>query len=538
MIRWKAFSVAVCLWLVLYALSQEGHHGHGGPEKLGRVVFPTSCQPAAQKHFERGVALLHSFWYEEAAKAFAAATAADSRCAMGYWGQAMSYYHPLWEPADEATLKKGWVAVEAARAAGAKTERERDYMAAIELFYKNAAPTDHRAGALAYSAAMEEVYQRYPQDREAAVFYALSLVGTALPTDKTFAHQLKAGQILERVFAEQPHHPGVAHYLIHSYDYPALAPHGLRAARAYAKIASSAPHALHMPSHIFTRLGLWEESIASNRASARAAKNYAVQVKMGATWDQELHAMDYLMYAYLQRGQYRDAKRVLEEEALIKRVEPDTLTAPYARAAIPARYALERQDWPAAAGLAVKPTRYSATQAITYFARAVGASRSGNLTAAREATETLKAISEKLAAEGQAYWADQVRIQHLAAAAWLAKAEGRNQDALRLMTDAANLEDSTEKHPVTPGPVVPAREMLGELYLESGKPADAARELAAALQSSPNRPRALFGAARAAEMQGETTAAKTFYQKFVRLLASADEPSPDVKTARAFLAKR
>lgn len=537
MLRVKVLITLFFLLLVPVAYAQEEHQHQGTAEQLGRVSFPTSCQPAGARQFERGLAMLHSFWYEEAEKAFQAATAADPGCTMGYWGQAMSHYHPLWEPPKPAELQAGWAAVEAARAANPKTQRERDYIAAIEIFYKDAAQSDHRTRALAYRAAMQKLYERYPEDREAAVFYALSLLATASPADKSFANQIQAGKILETVFAEQPQHPGVSHYLIHAYDYPALASRALPWARAYAKIAPSVPHALHMPSHIFTRLGLWEESIASNRASAQAAHEYAIRTKMNATWDQELHAMDYLEYAYLQRGQYAEAKKIVDQEEAIQRVEPDSLAAAYARAAIPARYALERRAWREAATLTAKPGRYPASEAITYLAQAIGAARSGQVAAAREAGSKLQAIHSNLVSAGQTYWAEQVRIQELAATAWLAKAEGRKEDAIRTMTEAAQVEDSTDKHPVTPGSVVPARELLGELYLELNQPAEASREFAATLKDSPNRAMALYGAARAAELQGDRAAAKRLYQTFLELQGGSNAQSAEIQSARAFVEK-
>ena len=316
------------------AFAQDG-------EKLGRVHFPISCAPAVQGDFERAVALLHSFWYEEAVKAFTAITVKDPGCAMGYWGIAMSVYYPLWAPPSPAMLQKAAAALEKTRGLTA-TPREKDYIAAIETYYRDSDKVDHRARAVAYEKAMAQLHARYPDDREAAVFYALALNATAAPTDKTYANQLKAGAILDKVYAEQPDHPGVAHYIIHSYDYPPLATRGLVAARGYAKIAPSVPHAQHMPSHIFTRLGLWQESIDSNLASANAGKAYYAQLGKDTVWDQTLHALDYVVYAYLQTGQDRQARAVLEDLSARQKSEPESFVAAYAYAAIPARVALEQ----------------------------------------------------------------------------------------------------------------------------------------------------------------------------------------------------
>src|SRR5437867_10689009 len=326
-------------------------HKHEMGENLGRVNFAVSCNAAAQQQFNRAVALLHSFWYDEAEKAFTEVTKTDPKCGMGYWGIAMSFYHPVWSPPTGAELRNGSAAVQRANIVSARTQKERDYIAAIEAFFKDTDKLDHRTRAVAYEKAMEQLYERYPDDREAAVFYALALNATAAPTDKTYANQLKAGATLEKVFAEQPHHPGVAHYIIHSYDYPPLASRGLIAARSYAKTAPSVPHAQHMPSHIFTRLGLWQESIDSNRASANAGKEYYAKQGKDTVWDQTLHALDYVVYAYLQTGQDKQARAVLEELSGMQKSEPESFVAAYAYAAIPARIALEQHRWNEAATL-------------------------------------------------------------------------------------------------------------------------------------------------------------------------------------------
>jgi hypothetical protein len=511
-------------------------------EKLGTVHFPTSCSAPAQQQFERALAMLHSFWYEEAVKTFTTVTETDSTCAMGFWGVAMSLYYPLWFPPSEPTLKKGSAAIEKAKLLGAKTQRERDYIAAIEAFYKDTDKLDHRTRVLAYEKAMEQLHARYPDDREAAVFYALALNATASPTDKTYANQLKAAAVLEKILAEQPNHPGVAHYLIHSYDVAPLATRALPAARSYAKIAPSVPHALHMPSHIFTRLGLWEEAIDSNRASARAGTDYSRRTGSEAIWDQTLHSMDYLAYASLQTAQDREAKRVVDEIMAMRKAEPETLAAAYAIAAIPARYALERGKWAEAASLTAPPVpfpwqRFPWGEAIISYTRAVGAARTGDVTATQKEIDRLQALRDILVQAKNGYWADQVEVQRRAAAAMLARAQGKDQDAVSMMRSAADLEGSMEKHPVTPAPVIPPRELLGQLLLDLKQPQSALGEFEAVLAAEPNRFHSLYGAGRAAELAGDASKAKGFYAKLVKLCERADTERPELQQAKAFLAK-
>ncbi|PYM16336.1 MAG: hypothetical protein DMD81_12745 [Candidatus Rokuibacteriota bacterium] len=500
-----------------------------------------SCAPAVQADFERAVALLHSFWYEEAQKAFTELTTKDPTCAMGYWGMAMSVYYPLWQPPSPAMLQKGTAALEKTRAL-TTTPREKDYIAAIETYYRDHDKLDHRTRALAYEKAMEQLYRRYPDDREAAVFYALALNATAVPTDKTYANQLKAGTILGKIFAEQPNHPGVAHYIIHSYDYPPLATRGLSAARSYAKIAPAVPHAQHMPSHIFTRLGLWQESIDSNRASADAGKAYYAQLGKTTVWDQTLHALDYVVYAYLQTGQDRPARAVLEGLHAMQKAEPESFVAAYAYAAIPARLALEQRRWSEAAALspASKPfpwDRFAWAEGITAFARAIGAARSGDAARARAEVQKLEGYRATLLAAKQTYWAEQVDIQQRAAAAWAARAEGKTEEALKLMRAAADLEDAIEKHPVTPAPVLPARELLGELLLDLNQPAQALAEFEASAVRDPNRFNGIFGAARAAELSGNAATARTLYARLVAMCDRADGERPELRHAKAALGR-
>ena len=511
-------------------------------EKLGTVVFPVSCSPAASQQFARAVAILHSFWYEEAVKAFTEVTVTDPSCAMGFWGVAMSVYYPLWYPPSEATLKSGLVALDRAKAVGAKTQRERDYLAAVEAFYRDWDKSDHRSRAVAYEKAMERVYARYPDDHEAAIFYALALNATAPPTDKTYANQLKAGAILEKALIEQPNHPGGAHYIIHSYDSALFASRALPAARSYAKIAPSAPHALHMPGHIFTRLGLWQESIDSNRMSADAGVAYSARTGADGVWDQTLHSLDYLVYAYLQTGRDAAAKRVADDVATVRKAYPESLPAAYALAAIPARVALERHRWSEAATLSLSPStfpwnRFPWGEGITAFARALGMARGGDVSGAEKEVQKLASLRDSLVQAKNKYWADQVEVQHRAATALVARAQGKNQEALNLLRSAVDLEGSMDKHPVTPAPVVPTRELLGELLLELNQPKEALQEFEGTLVAEPNRFRSLFGAAQAAELSRDTGKARALYAKLVSLCDRADTQRPELQQAKAFLRK-
>ena len=536
----------VALLCLSPAQAQEMHtHQHDTSEKLGQVNFSVSCKPAARVPFNRATAMLHSFWYAESEKAYADVAKNDPACAMAYWGVAMSLFHPVWAPGTEAELLRGRTAAEKAISIGGKTQREKDYIAAIAAFYKDSDKLPHRERALAYEQAMEHVYVSYPRDHEAAIFYALSLLGTASASDKTYEKQKHAAAILNKILPTEPQHPGVAHYLIHSFDYPQLAQLALPAARRYAKIAPSSPHALHMPSHIFTRLGLWPESIQSNLASAAAAQKHLAMSNPGpgaAAFDQ-LHAMDYLVYAYLQGAQDQEARKILDQLNTFTKVDSEIFSAAYAFAAIPARYALERRRWSDAARIEVHPAKFPWNQfryaeAIIYFARALGAARSNNPAAARVDAEKLSAIQHELVAAKEKYWADQVEIQRQLSVAWILRAEGKNEEALAQMRSAVALEASTEKHPVTPGPITPARELLGEMLIELNQPQQAFQEFAASLQDSPNRFNGLFGAARAAELMGDKKMAGEYYAKLVTLTANADSDRPELQKTREFLAQR
>ena len=506
-----------------------------GPEKLGKVHFPVSCSAEVQTQFDRAVAMLYNFWYPQSLNAFTEVTKTDSSCAMGYWGIAMSLRaNPLVGPPDVSALKRGWEAVEKAKALGAQTQRERDYIGAMEAYYENWEQRDHRTRVLAYEEAMEQVYLRYPDDQEAAIVYALALneAVTVLPADKTYAKPLRAAQILEKVLATQPDHPGALHYLIHSYDFPPLAARGLPAAKRYAEVAPAAPHALHMPSHVFSMLGMWQDSIWSNQAALSVAKVY-------------VHAMDFMVYAYLQGAQDREAKHVVEESNALQKPEiPSTEQTPTggilavytAFAAIPARYAIERGAWAEAQALQVRPT-YPAADAITYFTRAMGAARNVDVTSARTNIEQLRALEEALAKSKDDYWAEQAMIQRLAAEAWVASAEGKQDDALKEMRAAADREDACEKHVAMENRLWPMRELLGELFLGLNDPAQALKEFEASLQAAPNRFRGFYGAAKAAERLGDQERAKTYYEKLITLCSQADTERPELTEAKAFLAK-
>ena len=534
--RATAIALVVGVLLFLPAAAQQ-------PEKLGTVNFPTSCSAAAQSEFTRAVALLHSFWFSYAIKGFEAAVQADPTCGIAAWGAAVSWLgNPLAGPPPPKNVELGAATVARAKSIGAKTQRELDYIAAIETFYKDYDKVDHRARALAYEKAMEALAGRYPQDREAAIFYALALNITLNPNDKTYANQLKAAAILEQAFKEQPSHPGVAHYLIHSYDFPPVANKGLDAARRYAKIAPSAPHAQHMPSHIFTRLGYWQESIDTNRVSVEAAKDELRQAKLEAGSYNALHAMDYIVYAALQLGKDKEAKAVYDEVRRIEKVDTEHFAAAFAFTAIPARYTLERRQWAEAAELTLHPQslawqKFPQAESILVFARGVGAARNGNVGGATRDLARLEALRDGMTASKNTYWAEQAEIQRLAVAGWIARAEKRNDEAVTLLRRAADLEAGTEKHPVTPGAIQPAREMLAELLLELGQPGPALGEFEASRRTDLNRFNGLAGAARAAELAGNRDKARDYYQQLLSLAKDADSERPELKQAKVYLTK-
>ena len=504
--------------------------GQADDEKLGMVHFETSCKPDAQKLFDRGMLYQHSFWYRASQRTFEEVLKADPECGIAYWGIALSL---LWNPHTPATAKnltEGAAVLAKARSVDTKTQRERDYLDALGVMYTDYDKVDHRTRIQAYAKAMEQLAQRYPSDDEAQIHYALALNTSASPVDKTYANQLKGAAILEGIAERQPQHPGVAHYLIHLYDYPPIAQKGLDAARRYAKVAPASAHAQHMPSHIFTRVGYWKESVASNAESVRVAR----ADKEG---HDQLHAMDYLVYGYLQLGQDNEAKAVIDEMNTVTGFTETFIAGPYALAASPARYAVERGDWKAAAELQVRPSPLAHVQAITYFARALGASRLGNADAARADIAKLTELRDKLRDAKDAYWSEQLDIQRQVAVAWMLYAEGKHDDALNAMSTAADAEDKTEKHPVTPGVPKPAREFYGVMLLEAGKPQEALIAFEATLKKEPNRLGAYVGAATAAEKSGDKAKAEGYYGKVVAIAGDADTTRADIADARAYLRK-
>jgi tetratricopeptide (TPR) repeat protein len=483
------------LVLPIFAASlivRAGEHEHPVPEKLGTVQFSTSCSSTEQKMFERAVALLHSFAYSAAEKAFQDVAKADPNCAIAHWGIAMTYFHPLWPPPlPEETVARGREEIERARQLGG-SDRERDLIEALRFIYApDSVPYRDRINR--YTAAMGKLAERNPDDAECQIFYALALIAVASPSDATHAKQKEAVAILEPLFKRYPQHPGIPHYLIHAYDNVEMAGRGVEAARIYAQIAPSAPHALHMPSHIYTRLGMWQESIASNTAARKAAHE---QNDIG----EELHAMDYLTYANLQLGRDQDAKRVLDDLRKMTDLSPKYFKVAYAASAMPARYAIERGKWKEAAELAPMPDALPQAAAITAWSRAVGFARIKQAGAARAEAAKLTRAYEQMRAGGDEYWATQIHVQLNSALAWINYAEGKRDEAVELMRAAADEEDAVEKQPVTPGAIVPTREQLGELQLELGRPKDALQEFQKTLSMTPKRRRALLGAERAAKM--------------------------------------
>ncbi|HEX2777870.1 MAG TPA: hypothetical protein VHM30_00110, partial [Gemmatimonadaceae bacterium] len=505
------------------AQAHAAHHRASG-EKLGTVHFATSCKPAVATRFDRAVALLHSFEFGASIRAFDEVLAADSSCAMAYWGVALSRWsNPMATGARApAQLALGSAAANAAARLGANaTERERGYIDAVGRLYADYEHAPQPTRVDDYERAMAGLVAREPADTEAAIFHAIALVAAANPADKTYAKQLAAGAVLESLWVKQPDHPGLAHYIIHAYDYPALASKANAAAERYSAIAPSAAHALHMPAHTFTRLGLWRESVDANRRSADAALR-------DSSIAEALHASDYMEYAYLQMRQLRAAHRVLDGlPALAARFDPDKVTgaAPgsagvFALAAIPARDALERRDWAAAARLVPKTSDFPWTEAMTYFARSLGAAHRGDMAGARASVDSLSAIQARLASRGEHYWAEQVAIQQLAAQAWLDRAAHRDSAALDEMRRAADREDATEKSAVSPGPLAPARELLADMLLDSGRASEALTEYRAVLEREPNRYRALDGARRAAAASGDRVASARYAAELKRLTGS------------------
>jgi tetratricopeptide (TPR) repeat protein len=519
----------------------------------GKIDFPVSCAAEAQPEFNRGVALLHSFFYEEARRIFTAVAEQDPKCAMAQWGIAMTWWHPIWTPPTPNEMSAGQAAIDKAMALPASSDRERRFITALHTYYH--APDSPATGAvgqschgpvgprdrvIAYEKAMRELSEKYPDDFEAQTFYALArlAVGYATPNDTSLSNQLAAAQILEKLRSRNPNHPGVTHYLIHSCDYPTLAQRGLAAAQAYGSIAPWVPHALHMPSHIFTRLGMWDESIAANRSSAEASRAYAKTRHRDATEAEELHALDYMAYSYLQEGQDSKAKEIVDFVATVRKTNPELeFSAAYALAAIPSRFALERNDWAGAATLRIPEVPHWSSfpfmVALIEYAHALGQAHTGHLDKARQAIARMRQLRDATTDAKFDYFKKHLDLQIQAASAWIAKGEGKKDEAVDLLRRAADAEDILGKHPVSPGALVPAREQLGNLLLELNRPKEAQQEFEAALKIYPARFRGLYGAACAAEQNGEKESARRYYEKLADQTAKADDSRGELANVRA-----
>lgn len=514
----------------------------GDLRAAGKVDFKISCNPGVQAEFVRGVALLHSFFYEEARRIFTQVAEKDPACAMAQWGIAMTWWHPIWTPPTPAEMSAGKTAIEKAMGMANVTERERLFITALNSYYS--APETSKTGevgqschgpvgprdrVVAYERTMRKLSQRYPEDTEAQTFYALALlaVGYSTPTDTSLANQLKAAELLEKLWKKNPDHPGVAHYLIHSYDYPALAQRGLAAAQSYSAIAPWVPHALHMPSHIFTRLGMWQESVEANRASAEASRAYAAARHRDATEAEELHALDYMAYSYLQEGQDAKAKEIVDFTATVRKTNPELeFSAAYALAAIPARYALERNAWADAAALPIPNVPHWSSfpfmEALVEYSHALGRARGGDLDGARKAIDRMQQLHDATKDAKFDYFRQHLALQMQAASAWIAFGEEKKDEAVDLLRRTAEAEDILGKHPVSPGALVPAREQLGDLLLKLDRPKEAQREFEAALKIYPRRFRGLYGAAQAAEQAGDKQKAHGYYTKLIEQTSMAD----------------
>jgi len=533
-----------CLLAIVIALTSlcsvagadEGHDHHAGQTaaQLGTVHFPTTCAKAVQAEFQGGVAMLHSFWYEEAEKTFADVARKDPSCAMAHWGIAMSLYHPLWGKTTDESLRRGREQMVMAAKMKA-SPHERQYLDAIGAFYKDSDKLDHRIRFLAYQNAMEKLYEEYPADDEAAIFYALSLLETGKPTEAVLANHKKAGELLRAEFAKNPQHPGVAHYMIHAYDNPALAQQGLEAARRYASIAPAVPHAQHMPSHIFTRLGLWQDAVKSNSAAEKSAREYEERAHMNGVWDQRMHPLDYLEYAYLQTGDDEHAKAIVDEVASLQPMTPEVQASAYAFVAIPARYYFETRNFSAAKDLAPRSSAYPEFDAIVYLARAVGHADVEDVPAAKSDIAKMSDIRDAVSKKGDAYAAEQVEIMILEASAWTLFAEKKNEEALDSLRKAAAMEDATDKLPVSPGNLLPAREMLGDLLRTLDHPEEALKEYEASMKTTPNRFNGLYGAAKAAQATHDDEKARLYFGKVLELAGSSHRKS--VANARAYISR-
>ncbi len=534
-----AWFLAISLLLSFPALADdEGHHHEDlSPQQLGAVHFPISCSASVQKTFEQGVALLHSFWYEQAQESFKLVASGDPQCAMAHWGLAMSLWHQLWNHPDAPTVAKGISEINQAKALHPKTSREQDYIAAMDAFYGGSPGRAYHDRAGAYATAMEQVYKKNPEDREGAAFYALSLLASEPDNDTTFANRKHAAGILETLFAVEPNHPGVAHYLIHSYDKPQLAPLGLPAARRYAQIAPAAPHALHMPSHIFARLGLWQDDIDSNLASVAATRKSAA-MHMGGEGHQ-FHAMDFLVYAYLQSGREADAQKLIDEIRAMPATK-DTMYGSdydpriYSLVAFPARQALELHRWPDAAALTLVSGASTGDNSITYWTRAIGAARSGDAVAARKNLTEIENVKKLLVEQKKTDYVDAVEQDRQEAEAWVDYAEGKPDEGAKILRTVAGKEEAEGDEPLA----IPAREMLADMLLELHHPEQALVEYQTDLKFNPNRFNGLYGAAHAAEISGQSAQANTYYAQLLKTCAGSNSDRPEVSHAKSLLAQK
>jgi tetratricopeptide (TPR) repeat protein len=496
-------------------------------EKLGKLSFPTSCDPKVQAEFERGVAMLHSYWFLIARRTFENVLRQDPNCAMAYWGVAMDYLNnTLLGPPPRADAEAAWAALEKARAIGAKTQRERDWIDALSAYFRDRDKVAVDARLAAYNAAMAGMAERYPDDYEVQTYYALTLQASAPKSDLTYANQIKSAMMLEKLFDQNPQHPGVTHYLIHAYDFAPLAERGIPAARRYAGIAPAVPHARHMPSHIYSMVGLWEESIASNASALEIQPDY-------------YHAADFSVYAFLQLGQDAKAQAMIEKSlATADRGDrPITFGNSTAKAAMPARYVLERGDWIGAAALPVTPSQYPMADSLIRFTRGLGMARSGDIASAKDEIEAMKELRAALERVNDSYWADRTEEQMLTVSAWIALKEGMPDQAVKFMRTAADNEDNSLKHIAMENRLFPLRELYGDLLLEMGRPADAVVEYETALKAYPNRYRAYLGVARAADASGDRAKAIAYYGKLIDLAKNADGERPETREAKAFLAR-
>jgi len=553
--RTLSVTALVSVLLVLRNAQSATAPEPGDLRGVGKVTFPITCAPDVQSDFSRGVALLHSFFYEEARRVFTSVADRDPKCAMAQWGIAMTWWHPIWTPPTPDEMRAGKAAIEKAMSLEAGTDRERGFITALNTYYNTPdsssaaavgqschGPVGPRDRVIAYEKAMRQLRDKHPDDFEVQTFYAFAVLSTgyATPNDTTLSKQLEAAGILEKLWKQNANHPGVVHYLIHAYDYPQFAQRGLTAAQLYDDIAPWVPHALHMPSHIFTRLGMWDESIAANQASAEASRAYAAMRHRDASEAEELHALDYMAYSYLQEAQDAEAKKIVDIAAKVKKTNPELeFSAAYALAAIPTRYAFERNDWAAAANLPIPNVPHWSSfpfmEALIEYGHALGRAHTGDLDGARKAIARMQQLRDATKHPKFDYFKSHLDLQMQAASAWLAVAEGKKKEAIEMLRRAADSEDILGKHPVSPGAFVPIREQLGSLLLETGQPAEAQREFEAALKIYPGRYRGLYGAAQAAEQAGDNKDANRYYTKLAAQTSKAGGSRNELHHVREFL---